>query len=283
MWMGSNGSGDRGRPATTEFPKTKGKARLVALVARVAREEKIYMSDPADSGSVWRKSLGGSLPATLATTDGYSYADYVSEVLSDDGVEADPTTPFRDPEPRVTGSDPPPDSPLSPDPIPAGPVRFVSSDRGAFAVTELVIPTDWSPGSNPLSAVGVLSLLSAAGVVATVEGVELALPPETPDDLLDWLAVIHTGVRAVLRGCRWIGSDPRPGRTRVVELDPAKPIPLGVTLLCVEADPGWDRIHHLAVRDFPDLFGHPLPRPKSLFSQLRKKKGKRDAKSFRNH
>jgi hypothetical protein len=73
-----------------------------------------------------------------------------------------------------------------------------------------------------------------------------------PAELLSVLGVLHTGLRALLTGREWLGacSD----RPRVVELDRDGPIPAGVTLLCVEGDPHWDRIDPASPLDHPRLF-----------------------------
>jgi hypothetical protein len=85
-----------------------------------------------------------------------------------------------------------------------------------------------------------------------VEGAELVFAADLPADLEPVVSVLHTGVRAVLTGRKWYGCSGDTGR--VAELDPAAPVPCGITLLCVEGDPGWDRIRLLALLDHPELF-----------------------------
>jgi hypothetical protein len=82
------------------------------------------------------------------------------------------------------------------------------------------------------------------------DGLTLTLDP--PRELVRVAVVLHTGVRAVLTGRRWYGCDGRTGR--VFELDPGHLIPAAVTLLCVEGDHRWDRIHPGARLDHPRLF-----------------------------
>ena len=83
-------------------------------------------------------------------------------------------------------------------------------------------------------------------------GEELAFDLELPAELLSTLAVLHTGVRALIAGRRWYGErSDRPGLT---VLNPAASIPDGITLLCVEGDNCWDRIHPAARIDLPRLF-----------------------------
>ena len=88
----------------------------------------------------------------------------------------------------------------------------------------------------------------------TTEGGVLAFEVEPPPALERLLRVLHTGVRAALTGRRWYGcgSDRKTAAPR--PLDPAAPIPEGVTLLCVEGDRRWDRLDPAARLDLPALF-----------------------------
>ena len=93
-----------------------------------------------------------------------------------------------------------------------------------------------------------------------MDGTDLTFAADPPADLSVRLAVLHTGVRALLAGRRWFatvegGKAGRFTRVTVPALDPAAPLPAGVTLLCVEGDPRWDRIDPAARLDLPDLFG----------------------------
>ena len=86
------------------------------------------------------------------------------------------------------------------------------------------------------------------------------------DDLIDALAVLHTGVRAVITGRRWFGIDCKTGRPCGPQpkacdgllgfgaLDPGRKLPHNVGLLSVEGDPIWDRVAPLARLDLPHLF-----------------------------
>jgi hypothetical protein len=85
-----------------------------------------------------------------------------------------------------------------------------------------------------------------------VEGDELVLAADVPADLEPVVGVLHTGLRAQLAGRRWYGCDGSTGR--VYELNPAAPIPSGITLLCVEGDKRWDRVSAGAKIDRPGLF-----------------------------
>jgi len=98
----------------------------------------------------------------------------------------------------------------------------------------------------PTTACDLLAELVVLG--PAVEGDDLTFAA----DLDAVLRVLHTGVRAVLAGRRWYGCDGDTGR--VVELNPAAPVPDGVTLLAVEGDECWDRIDPAARTDHPDVF-----------------------------
>lgn len=93
-----------------------------------------------------------------------------------------------------------------------------------------------------------------------VEGGELVFANEPPPELDSALAVLHTGVRAVLTGQRWWGG--ASDKPRVVELNPAAPIPAGITLLAVEGDRRWDRMDPAARTELAYLFtADPAPGP----------------------
>ncbi|QDU23586.1 hypothetical protein [Urbifossiella limnaea] len=88
----------------------------------------------------------------------------------------------------------------------------------------------------------------------TVEDGALAFAVELPTELGRRLWVLHTGVRAALAGRPWYGCGSERKAAAPRPLDPAAPIPPGVTLLCVEGDRRWDRIDPDARLDLPDLF-----------------------------
>jgi hypothetical protein len=114
-----------------------------------------------------------------------------------------------------------------------------------------------------------LAALTATRVRLEVDGPHLnwqAEGDDPPPDLLAALAVLHTGLRAVITGRRWFGIDPRTGRPcgpRPKEgrgllafgaLDPSQKLPPAAGLLSVEGDAVWDRVHPLARLDMPHLF-----------------------------
>jgi hypothetical protein len=102
----------------------------------------------------------------------------------------------------------------------------------------------------PATARGLHAAVLAFGPAA--EGEDLVFTAAPPAELVGVLRVLHTGVRALLVGRAWYGErSDRPGLT---VLNPDCPIPTGVTLLCVEGDNHWDRIHPTARRDLPLLF-----------------------------
>lgn len=112
--------------------------------------------------------------------------------------------------------------------------------------------------------------LSAAGVVLEVDGGGVnwscAGDDDPPDRLLDALAVLHTGVRAVLTGKRWFGIDPETGKPcgprpkdgagllAFGALDPSSKLPHNVGFLCCEGDAVWDRISRTSRIELPYLF-----------------------------
>jgi hypothetical protein len=102
----------------------------------------------------------------------------------------------------------------------------------------------------PTTARALLAFLKPFGPAVADGGLVLDLDP--PSGLVRVAAVLHTGVRAELTGRTWYGCDGRTGR--VFALDSGHPIPAGITLLCVEGDRRWDRIHPGARLDHPRLF-----------------------------
>lgn len=102
----------------------------------------------------------------------------------------------------------------------------------------------------PRTARALLGLIRPSDPVA--EGRELVLGADLPGDLIALLAVLHTGVRALVCGKKWFGCDGRTGR--VEELTPDLPLPSWITLLTVESDTRWDRIDAAARLDHPRLF-----------------------------
>ncbi len=95
-----------------------------------------------------------------------------------------------------------------------------------------------------------LALVESFG--PTVEDGELVFALDPPTDLEPALSILHTGVRAVLTGQRWWGSES--DKPCVIELNPVAPLAGRITLLCVEGDQRWDRIHPTARIDLPQLF-----------------------------
>jgi hypothetical protein len=106
--------------------------------------------------------------------------------------------------------------------------------------------------ATPRSAAALLAALADAGARPRVDGRDLVCDA-TPPELLDRrLAVLHTGVRAILTRQPWYGCDADTGFAW--ELNPAAPIPARVGLLCVGGDSGWDRIKMADREAAPDLF-----------------------------
>ncbi|MBN9518544.1 hypothetical protein J0H58_08510 [bacterium] len=114
-----------------------------------------------------------------------------------------------------------------------------------------------TPVPPPTTVRGLLDLLTPFAPAA--EGEDLVFAADPPADLDAVLRVLHTGVRAALTGRRWVGCDGATGRAAA--LNPAAPLPAGVTLLCVEGDGRWDRIDPAARLDLPRLFARPPAPP----------------------
>jgi hypothetical protein len=104
--------------------------------------------------------------------------------------------------------------------------------------------------TTPTTARAVFALVEPLGAAA--EGEDLVFAADLPADLVPAVSILHTGLRALRTGRRWYGCEGATGRG--VELDPAAPIPPGITLLSVEGDRCWDRIHPAARLDHPELF-----------------------------
>lgn len=114
--------------------------------------------------------------------------------------------------------------------------------------------------ATPSTARDLFAAVEAFGPAADCGELVFDLDPSA--ELLPVLAVLHTGVRALLVGRIWYGErSDWPGLT---VLNPSAPIPAGITVLCVEGDNCWDRIHPAARLDLPRLFildtSNPKPR-----------------------
>lgn len=117
----------------------------------------------------------------------------------------------------------------------------------------------------PRSARALLAAASDFG--PAVEAQDLTFGGDLPRDLEVKVRVLHTGLRAILAGRRWYGCDGSTGLATA--LDPRTPIPPGVTLLCVEGDQRWDRIHPAARLDNPELFATPAANGLTTFDWSR--------------
>ena len=114
------------------------------------------------------------------------------------------------------------------------------------------------PPSAPTSAVSLLDAVRPFGVA--VVGDELAYSPDLPAELAAAVRVLHTGLRALLTGRKWIGCGSTARTAAPAVLNPVASVPPGVTLLCVEGDTRWDRIGPVARVELPRLFD-PAPGP----------------------
>lgn len=126
-----------------------------------------------------------------------------------------------------------------------------------------------------------LIALSAADCTPRVEGEELAFDRKPPANLLPYVELLHTGVRAVLTGRAWYGiASPRGKDGRGCGLgcgrgcgpwldgamNPADEIPPSAALLTVAGDSDWDRIRPGTIEKLPDAFREPTAKPKTSFA-----------------
>jgi hypothetical protein len=106
--------------------------------------------------------------------------------------------------------------------------------------------------TGPKTAAELLTRLKLSG--PAIENRELVFAFDPRDDLDPLLRILHTGVRAIFTGSRWFGCGSERAIAAPRLLNPAAPIPRGITLLCVEGDQRWDRIHPAARIEIPHLF-----------------------------
>jgi hypothetical protein len=104
-----------------------------------------------------------------------------------------------------------------------------------------------------ITARGLLGLVEPYG--PTVEYEELVFDLVPPAEHVSVLAVLHTGIRALLTHRQWWGSSAHDAtRPRVEMLNIDRPIPLWCGLLSVAGDGCWDRINSAARIDHLELF-----------------------------
>ena len=123
-----------------------------------------------------------------------------------------------------------------------------------------------------MTASALLAALTAAGCRPTAEGEELVFDRPPPPHLTGPLGVLHTGVRALVAGRRWLGFDPTTGKPcgphpargdgplGFGSLDPTRELPAAVGLLAVAGDSCWDRLAPLSRLDHPALFAPSVER-----------------------
>ena len=106
-------------------------------------------------------------------------------------------------------------------------------------------------------------LAAIASFDPSPDGEGLAYDEGLPEDLERLVAVLHTGVRAIMTGREWWGSTVSAtvsGQNglkrlpRVVQLDPSKCLPHDIQLLSVEGDSRWDRINLAIVCELPAVW-----------------------------
>ncbi|MCE9563192.1 MAG: hypothetical protein K8U57_14205 [Planctomycetes bacterium] len=99
-----------------------------------------------------------------------------------------------------------------------------------------------------------LEELKARRVRIGVNAGRLTVVGTIPRELRDRFMILGTGIRAMLTGKIWWGCGSEVKYAGAISLPTAGVIPAWVTLLSVEGDERWDRIHPSAWIDFPDLF-----------------------------
>ena len=101
------------------------------------------------------------------------------------------------------------------------------------------------------------NLLISAGVVMDVHEGNLRVSKNVPANLRPKLAILQTGIRAILTGSAWYGfrsatASWRDGLDN--PLDPKKPLPIGIDRLCVEGDSSWDCLPASLIADHSTLW-----------------------------
>jgi hypothetical protein len=104
----------------------------------------------------------------------------------------------------------------------------------------------------PRTAYTLLTTLTEAGARPRVECRELVCDLTSPESLDGRLAILHTGVRAILTCRPWFGCDTDTGFAW--ELNPTVPLPARVGLLCVGGDSEWDRLKDADREAVSELF-----------------------------
>ena len=124
-----------------------------------------------------------------------------------------------------------------------------------------------------MTAARLLDLLRRAGCDPVADGWDLVLSADPPADLEPYLGLLHTGVRALLKGRRWFGLDDRGrGVGPLIDsaLDPGRLLPASTRCLSVEGEigAGWDVIGTGAADWLPNAFAVSQPPAKQQKTDL---------------
>lgn len=101
------------------------------------------------------------------------------------------------------------------------------------------------------------NLLIAAGVVIDVHEGKLRVSKNVPVDLHPKLAILHTGIRAILTRSAWYGfrsahASWKDGKDN--PLDTKKLIPIGIDRLCITGGKCWNAISDQQMNDNAELW-----------------------------
>lgn len=118
-----------------------------------------------------------------------------------------------------------------------------------------------------------LRSLSAADCSPRVDGQSVVFDRRPPDDLLPYVTLLKTGLRAAMTGRPWYalgvpGAKDKRACARGCgsgidgTLSPDEEIPPHAFLLCVAGDARWDRIRPGMAEKLPDAFREPTALPK---------------------
>jgi hypothetical protein len=107
-----------------------------------------------------------------------------------------------------------------------------------------------------------------AGITLTIEGDELVLSAPPPPGLAGYLSLLHTGIRAIIRGRKWYGIDQNGrGCSDDGTIDPREKIPSSVYLLSVGSESSWHHIDNRLRDEVPNAFDFLINEKKRAYAQ----------------
>ncbi|CAN5332531.1 hypothetical protein BH11PLA2_BH11PLA2_01750 [soil metagenome] len=121
-----------------------------------------------------------------------------------------------------------------------------------------------------MTASDLLKALSDAGVTVSMDAGKLRVSANVPEALGGPLAILQTGIRAILTGRPWYGypagaASWKDGASN--PLSPSRLLPAGFTMLCV-AGGKWNRIRPDLVQAHPELWDRPAARTARAVPQV---------------